>query len=90
MSEGPVATPGAGGGGRTVPAEAPRPEVIAEIERLLGLVRDRYGARLGAAELEEVRRTVEGIVEAAHTLRAVRLGNSDEPFPPFVPVRTDG
>jgi hypothetical protein len=63
----------------------PRPD--AEVERLLALVRERYGDRLTPAQLDEVRKGVEGVVMAARALRAVRLENSDEPFPPFVPYR---
>ena len=56
-----------------------------ETELLFSLVRQRYGARLTPAELEEVRRDVEGIVQAAEALRAIELGNSDEPYALFVP-----
>ena len=63
----------------------PRPD--AEVERLLALVRERYGDRLTPAQLDEVRKGVEGVVLAARALRAVRLENWDEPFPPFVPYR---
>lgn len=58
-----------------------------EVERLFALVQERYGDRLTPAQLDEVRKGVEGVVLAAHALRAVRLENSDEPFPPFVPYR---
>jgi hypothetical protein len=34
-----------------------------------------------------VKKGVEGIVLAARALRAVKLQNADEPFPPFVPHR---
>jgi hypothetical protein len=60
----------------------------AEVERLFVLVRERYGDRLTAAQLDEVRKGVEGVVLAARALRAVKLQNSDEPFPPFVPYRS--
>jgi hypothetical protein len=58
-----------------------------EVERLFALVRERYGDRLTPAQLDEVRKGVEGAVQAARALRAVRLENRDEPFPPFVPYR---
>ncbi len=61
----------------------------AEAELLFALVRARYGERLTPAELEEVRKGVEGIAQAARALRAVRTENSDEPFQPFVPYRAD-
>jgi hypothetical protein len=53
-----------------------------ETDRLLALVRDRYGDRLTAEELDAVRRGVDAIVEHARLLRAVRLRNADEPWPP--------
>ena len=74
------------------PGEAPLPadpEFLAEVEALFALVRRRYGARLTEAELDGVRKGVQGIVEGARALRAVRLGNADEPFQPFAPYRDD-
>ncbi len=68
-------------------AAEPRSDAAAQVERLFALVRERYGDRLTAAELEEVRKGVEGVVQAARALRAVRLENTDEPFPPFIPYR---
>jgi hypothetical protein len=65
--------------------EAVRPEV----EIMLALVRERYGSRLGAEELEGVRTAIESIVQAAHALRAVRLTNADEPGQPFAAYRAD-
>jgi hypothetical protein len=62
----------------------------AEVEALFALVRERYGSRLTAEELEAVRKGIEGVVEAAHALRAVRLDNADEPGQPFTPFRADG
>ena len=61
----------------------------AEVERLFALVRERYGDRLTAAQLDEVRKGVEGVVNAARALRAVKLGNADELYSPFVPYRED-
>ena len=58
-----------------------------EVATLFALVRHRYGSSLTAAELEGVRKGIEGIVAAARVLRAVRLRNDDEPYPPFVPFR---
>ena len=65
--------------------EAIRPEV----ETMLALVRERYGSRLSADELAGVRTVIEGIVQAAHALRAVRLTNADEPGQPFAAYRAD-
>jgi hypothetical protein len=53
-----------------------------EAEHLFALVRERYGSRLTADELEAVRGGVAAIVEAARTLRAVRLDNADGPALP--------
>jgi len=64
------------------------PEAVrAEVEAMLALVRERYGSRLSAEELAGVRTAIEGIVQAAHALRAVRLSNADEPGQPFAAYR---
>ena len=60
-----------------------------EVETMLALVRERYGSRLSADELAGVRTAIEGIVQAAHALRAVRLTNADEPGQPFAAYRAD-
>jgi hypothetical protein len=66
-----------------------RDDASDEVERLFALVRDRYGSRLTPGELEELRKVVEGIVQAMRALRAVKLESSDEPFQPFTPYRAD-
>ncbi len=71
-----------------MPAESGQ-DANAEVERLFALVRERYGDRLTPAELDGVRESVEGIVQAARALRAERLEMSDEPLQPFVPYRAD-
>ncbi len=65
------------------------PDTDIEVERRFALVRERYGDRLTPAQLDEVRKGVEGIVQTARALRAVRLGNADEPLQPFIPYRAD-
>ncbi|HEV3346217.1 MAG TPA: hypothetical protein VHC93_03935 [Methylomirabilota bacterium] len=66
------------------------PEAIhVEVETMLALVRERYGSRLGADELAGVRTAIEGIVQAAHALRAVRLGNGEEPGQAFAAYRAE-
>jgi hypothetical protein len=60
-----------------------------EAEQLFALIRARYGDRLTAVELDDVRREVEAIVAQAAALRAVRLTNADEPAPRFVPFRAE-
>jgi len=56
---------------------------------MLALVRERYGSRLDADQLAGVRTAIEGIVQAARALRAVRLTNADEPGQPCAPYRAD-
>jgi len=68
-----------------IPADA----LHAEVETMLALVRERYGSRLDAEQLAGVRTAIEGIVQAARALRAVRLSNADEPAPPFAAYRAD-
>jgi hypothetical protein len=63
--------------------------VRAEVETLLGLVRERYGSRLDADQLAGVRTAIEGIVRASRALRAVRLTNADEPAQPFAAYRAE-
>jgi len=63
------------------------PDADPEVERLFALVRQRYGERLAPAQLDEVRKGVEAVVRNAQALRAVKLENADEPFPPFLPYR---
>jgi hypothetical protein len=65
------------------------PDARAEADALFELVRQRYGSRLRADQLDGVRKGIQGVVEGARALRAVRLANGDEPFQPFVPYRPD-
>ena len=58
-----------------------------EAEALFRLVEQMYGSKLTEAELEEVKKGVERIVEASAELRAIKLGNWDEPFSVFTPLR---
>jgi hypothetical protein len=61
-----------------------------EVEARLRVVADRYGDRLTPEELEEVRKALEANLDAANALRSIRLGNWDEPFSVFKPVRRKG
>ena len=65
--------------------ETPNPEAVA----LFALVANRYGSRLTTEQLDEIKKMVEGQVEAARALRAVRLSNADEPFQHFAAYRSD-
>jgi hypothetical protein len=72
------------------PETSPAPEAIRpEVETMLALVRERYGSRLSPDELAGVRTAIEGIVQAAHALRAVRLGNGEEPGQRFAAYRAE-
>ncbi len=61
-----------------------------EAETLFQMVSDRYGDRLDADQLEEVKKGVETIAEAAQALRNVKLENGDEPLSIFTPYRSEG
>lgn len=56
-----------------------------ESDILFKLVEGRYGDRLTPEELEEVKKGVERVTEAAEALRKVKTGNWDEPFTVFRP-----
>ena len=60
-----------------------------EADALFEIVRQRYGGRLTPEQLDEVRKIVQGQVEAAAALRAMRLTNADEPMQPFAPYREE-
>jgi hypothetical protein len=85
-------TPG-GHGGAMEPERRPTSDAVpgapaaalTEADLLFLLVRERYGSRLGAEELEAIRQLVAGIVEDARLLRAVPLGNADAPLLPTPP-----
>lgn len=72
------------------PETSRAPEAIRpEVETMLALVRERYGSRLSPDELAGVRTAIEGIVQAAHALRAVRLDNGEEPGQAFAAYRAE-
>ncbi len=58
-----------------------------EAQLMFNVVRERYGDRLDDEQLEEVKKGVEGIFEAAESLRKIKLENGDEPYSLFVPYR---
>jgi hypothetical protein len=62
---------------------------VNEAEILFALVRHRYADRLDDAQLEEVRKTVEGLVRDLAALRAAIIPDDAEPAQPFVPYRSD-
>ena len=61
-----------------------------EAEFLFDVVRERYGERLSAEELDEVKKGVDRVVEDARALRSVALETTDEPTSVFTPFREDG
>ena len=72
------------------PAGAPTPfPAPAEVELRLALVRQRYGDRLTAEQLDEMRQALAVQVDNAAALRAVPLANGDAPYPPFAAYRSD-
>jgi hypothetical protein len=58
------------------PSPAPPDPVV---DGLTAVVKARYGAQLDAAELDAVRSEIKKAVEASDRLKAVKLGNADEP-----------
>ena len=68
--------------------DTPAPDPAADA--VFDLVRARYGARLTPEQLADVREAVTDIVDSARALRAVTLGNGDEPMQEFAPFRADG
>lgn len=59
----------------------PAPDPVADA--LAAVVESRYGAQLDAAELDTVRGEIKKSLEASERLRAVKLGNADEPVTSF-------
>ncbi len=56
-----------------------------ESDILFKLIEEMYGDRFTQEELDEVKKGVERITEAAEALRKVKTGNWDEPFTVFKP-----
>ncbi len=61
-----------------------------ERDLLYELIREQYGEQLTGEQLEDVRRMIDTAVANAERLRAVRLGNADEPPTTFTPYRKEG
>jgi hypothetical protein len=60
-----------------------------EAQILFALVSQRYGARLDAAAIEEVKRIVEALLRDAEALRAAPIADDAEPAQPFIPFRAE-
>src|SRR5262245_46941956 len=70
------------------PSPAPPDPVV---DSLTAVVKARYGAHLDAAELEAVRGEIKKSLEGIDRLKAVKLGNADEPATVFTARRkTEG
>jgi hypothetical protein len=52
-------------------------------EALAEAVRHRYGVQLAAGDLEEIKKAIDGNLRAAERLKALKLGNADEPVTRF-------
>ena len=61
-----------------------------EAEALFQMVKSRYGDRLDADQLDEVREGVDAIIKAAQALRSVKLSGGDEPMSVFTPYLGEG
>ena len=57
---------------------------------LFDLINQRYGDRLNAVDLAEVRKGIQAVAEMTRALQAVGIENGDEPFITFVPYRKKG
>jgi hypothetical protein len=60
-----------------------------EAEILFALVSRRYGVRLDAAQLEDVKKIVEAMARDAAALRATTIPTDAEPGQPFIPFRAE-
>jgi len=56
-----------------------------EAEILFTLIETRYGDRVTPDELEEMRKSLNAILDGATAMRAIKLENSDEPHQFFKP-----
>ncbi len=76
----PTAAPGAASppAPDTTGAGKPR-EISADARDLAGIVRRRYGRHLDEQQLGEVTDEIDGRLESGRRLRAVKLGNHEEP-----------
>ena len=61
------------------PSGAPGPMA----EALAEAARRRFGAHLGPGDLEEIKKVIQGNLDAAERLRSVPLGNGDDPVTIF-------
>ena len=62
-------------------------EINSDLEFRKNLVKQHFGHRLNSEEWDEVEEAVIGIHGMVESLKAVDIGNSDEPFVTFLPYR---
>ena len=62
-----------------------------EVELRMELLRARYGERFAEPEQEEEvrKRVADELIRVAAALKAAPIAPGEEPFPPFVPYRSD-
>ncbi|HVP13939.1 MAG TPA: hypothetical protein VMS88_00265 [Terriglobales bacterium] len=63
----------------TTRAAAPAGEISEDAKALAGVIERRYGDHLTPEQLDSIRKDLDGDLQATKRLRAVKLGNADEP-----------
>jgi hypothetical protein len=63
----------------TTRAAAPPGEISEDAKALAGILSRRYGDHLTPEQLDSIRKDLDGDLQATKRLRAVKLGNADEP-----------
>ncbi|MCX6656221.1 MAG: hypothetical protein NTY03_14040 [Candidatus Bathyarchaeota archaeon] len=58
---------------------------ISETEILFTLIKTRFGDQVTPEELEEMRKGLTAILDAAKAMRSIKLENGDEPYQFFKP-----
>jgi len=58
-----------------------------EADHLFEIIKARYGDRVTAAELDEMRKGLDAILDSAKAMHAIKLENGDEPYQFFKPYR---
>lgn len=63
----------------TPPTPPTPPEVVKQAQSLAEVVRTRYGAHLSDAQMTDVAKALENVVQNGDRLRKLKLQNGDEP-----------
>jgi hypothetical protein len=69
--------------------EKPTDEHDEIVDARLEQVKARFGDRFDAAQWDAIRKNIKGMKECGDRLRAVPMGNADEPEIVFVPYRAE-